>query len=202
MSRALIFDLGGVIVPLDFPRGYRALEAVTGVPAADIPKRIGQTDIVKRFETGQMDEVSFTRELCALFGANLDHSQFCELWSAIFGEQPLLPESLFAGLKQAGHRLVLLSNTNSIHFEHIHRHYPQLGHFDEFVLSYRVGAAKPSSRIYQAAIEAAGCEAGRCVFFDDVPVYVEGARRAGIDAVQFTGHEQVERELRARGFSW
>ncbi|MEO8025226.1 MAG: HAD family phosphatase [Bryobacteraceae bacterium] len=199
--KALIFDLGGVIVPLDFPRGYRALEAASGVPAAEIPKRIGATDLVKRFETGQMAAADFTRELCALFDLRVTHDEFCALWSAIFPAHSLLPEELFASLAR-NYRVILLSNTNSIHFEEIRRNYPHLNHFHHYVLSYEVGAAKPSSRIYHAAIEAAQCAAEDCFFTDDIPVYVEGARKQGIDAVQFLNCEQLESELRARGVDW
>jgi len=201
VPKALIFDLGGVIVPLDFPRGYRALEAASGVPAAEIPKRIGATDLVKRFETGQMSAEAFTQELCALFDMKTTHDEFCSLWSAIFPPHSLIPEELFEALAKR-YRVVLLSNTNVIHFDEIRRNYPHLNHFHQYVLSYEVGAAKPSSRIYQAAIAAAQCAAEDCFFTDDIPMYVEGARKQGIDAVQFQNYEQLQSELRARGVDW
>ncbi len=201
MPKALIFDLGGVIVPLDFPRAYRALEAVCGIPAEEIPKKFGTTDLVKRFETGQMTAEEFTAELGRLFDINISHAEFCNLWSALFPAHSLLPEELFEALAKQ-YRLVLLSNTNVIHFDEIRSRYPQLNHFHEYVLSYKVGAAKPSSRIYQAAIAAAQCAAEDCFFTDDIPVYVEGARKQGIDAVQFLNYEQLQLELRSRDVSW
>jgi putative hydrolase of the HAD superfamily len=67
------------------------------------------------------------------------------------------------------------------------------------VLSYEVKAMKPDPRIYAAAVEAARCAPQECFFTDDIPEYVEGARRAGIDAVVFEGQEALERELAARG---
>ncbi len=201
MPKTLIFDLGGVIVPLDFPRGYRALEAASGVPAAEIPKRIGATDLVKRFETGQLAAEDFTRELCALLDLKATHGEFCTLWSAIFPPHSLIPESLFEALTKR-YRVVLLSNTNIIHFTEIRTSYAHLNHFHHCVLSYEVGAMKPSSRIYLAAIEAARCAPEDCFFTDDLPVYVEGARKQGIDAVQFHNCEQLQIELRSRGVEW
>jgi HAD superfamily hydrolase (TIGR01509 family) len=94
---------------------------------------------------------------------------------------------------------VLLSNTNAIHFEMILATYPLLKHFDEFVLSYKVGVMKPAERIYREAITAARCDAGECFYADDVEHYVEGAKRAGIDAVRFESCEQIREELTARG---
>ena len=49
MIKTVIFDLGKVIIPFDFTRGYRGLEQVCGIPAAEIPLRIGATDLVHRF---------------------------------------------------------------------------------------------------------------------------------------------------------
>ncbi len=97
------------------------------------------------------------------------------------------------------YRLVLLSNTNAIHFEMIRANYPLLRHFDAFVLSYEVGAMKPSPVIYRKAVEAAGCRPEECFFTDDIAEYIEGAGKVGIDAVQFESSAQIERELRGRG---
>jgi glucose-1-phosphatase len=109
-----------------------------------------------------------------------------------------LPESLLESLT-ARYRLVLLSNTNPIHFEMIRATFPHLRHFHQLVLSYEVKAMKPQAEIYRAAIEAAQCRAEECFYSDDIPEYVEGARKFGIDAVRFESRDQIERELRARG---
>ena len=94
---------------------------------------------------------------------------------------------------------MLLSNTNAIHFEMVRRTYPILRHFDAFCLSYEVKAMKPDPKIYRAAVEMAGCLPEECFYTDDIAAYVEGAQRIGIDAVQFEGAEQLQREMRARG---
>lgn len=201
MIKAILFDLGNVIVPLDFPRGYRALEARCGVPAAEIPKRIGRTDLVKRYETGQMESHEFVAALCREVGLEASVDEFRELWSAIFLPHTLVSEAWVERLA-ARNRVVLLSNTNGLHFDYIAEHYPILRHIERRVLSYEVGAAKPSSRIYQAAIQAAGCEPGECFFTDDVPVFVEGARKAGIDAEVFEGEGRLQEQLAGRGVTW
>src|SRR5947199_2805201 len=127
MVRTLIFDLGKVIIPFDFGRGYRALEGLCGVPAAEIPKRIGSTDLVIRFETGLIAPEDFVRELSALLGLGIDYDQFCSIWSSIFLPETLIPESLLEGLRRR-YRLLLLSNTNAIHFRMVRENYPLLRH--------------------------------------------------------------------------
>jgi putative hydrolase of the HAD superfamily len=198
MIRTIIFDLGGVIVPFDFKRGYARMAGLCPYPAAEIPARLRSTDLVTRFETGQIEPEAFVAELCAVLELNATYEQFCYLWTSIFLPETLIPESFLESLK-ADYRLLLLSNTNAIHFEMIQRHYPLLRHFDHYVLSYKVGAMKPSPEIYQAALAQAGCRAEECFFTDDLLPYVEGARRLGIDAVQFQSFARLREDMKLRG---
>jgi glucose-1-phosphatase len=200
MHKAIIFDLGKVLIQFDFQRGYRALEGRCQYAAADIPKRIAPTGLVERFETGLVEPREFVAQLSGILGLRMEYPDFCRIWSSIFTD-PLIPESMLAGLA-ARYRLLLLSNTNSIHFEMLRRTCPFLRHFHELVLSYEVKAMKPSPEIYRAAVARAGCRADECFYTDDIGSYVEAARKEGIDAVQFQSATQIERELRSRGIAW
>jgi FMN phosphatase YigB (HAD superfamily) len=201
LIKAVIFDLGRVIVPFDFNRGYIRLEPLCGIPAAEIPGRIARTGLVPRFETGTIEPRDFVRELSRHLSLDTTYENFCEIWSSIFLPQTLIPESMLSGIAR-NYRLILLSNTNAIHFEMVRENYPLLRHFHAFVLSYEAGAMKPLPLIYQRAIEEAGCLPEECFFTDDMPEYVEGARTQGIDAVQFQSAAQIEAELRKRGLDW
>lgn len=201
MIRTLIFDLGKVIIPFDFARGYRAMEELCGVPAADIPKRIGTTDLVIRFETGLVSPEDFVAELTELLGLHVDYDQFCRIWSSIFLPDTLIPDAMLESLSRR-YRLLLLSNTNAIHFAMIRERYPFVRHFHDLILSHEVKAMKPSPRIYREAIARAGCAAGECFFTDDIAAYVEGARREGIDAEQFVSLEKLQNDLKVRGIEW
>ena len=201
MIKTVIFDLGKVLIPFDFTRGYRGLEKLCGVPAAEIPRRLASTDLVHRFESGLVEPKDFVAELSRLLDLHVSYAQFCEIWSSIFLPDPLIPESLLAGIRQR-FRLLLLSNTNAIHFEMLERTYPLLGQFHDKVLSYRVRAMKPSPAIYREAIARAACRPEECFFTDDIADYVAAAQREGMDAVQFESRAQIEREMLARGIRW
>lgn len=200
MIKTVIFDLGGVIVPLDFPRGYRELEKRCPFPAAEIPKRIGTTDLVPRFECGKIGKEQFHQELSKLLDLDASYEEFCGLWTSIFHPESFLPVDWMQAIRKT-HRLLLLSNTNEIHFEMIRKNYRHLDYFDGYVLSYEVGVMKPNAPIYEAAIRQAGCAPEECFFTDDVAPYVEGARRAGIDAVQFQNATQLRNDFAERGIT-
>jgi glucose-1-phosphatase len=199
--KAIIFDLGKVIVPFDFNRGYAKLEPLCGIPAAEIPKRIAPTGLVTRFESGGIESRDFVRELSKHLNLEISYEGFCEIWNCIFGPDTLIPEAMLEGIARK-YRMVLLSNTNAIHFGMVRENYPLLRHFDSFVLSHEVGAMKPSPLMYRRAIEAARCPPEECFFTDDIPAYVDAARTHGLDAVQFESAAQIEAELRKRGVEW
>jgi putative hydrolase of the HAD superfamily len=196
--RAILLDLGKVIVPFDFSIGYKAIENRTGLTPDVIRERFRSTGLVPRFESGLIEPEAFVGQLCETLNLRIDYTCFCDIWNSIFSRNTLISEEFIASLANR-YPLILVSNTNHIHFEMIRENYPLLRHFKEMVLSYKVQAMKPSPVIYQAAVAAAGCEASECFFTDDVADYVDGARRFGIDAVLFRDQAQLEVDLRARG---
>jgi putative hydrolase of the HAD superfamily len=200
VHKAIIFDLVRVLIDFDFKRGYQALEGLCPYRAAEIPGRLATCDLVERFETGLIEPRDFVAEMSAVLDLKIDYDRFCRIWSSIF-TGTLVPENLLAGLA-ARYRLMLLSNTNAIHFEGLRASHPMLRHFHDLVLSYEVKAMKPRPDIFQAAIARAGCRAEECFYTDDVAAFVTAARNLGIDAVQFESAAQLDREFAARGIRW
>ena len=201
MIKAVIFDLGRVLIPFDFRRGYARLEALCGIPAVEIPARLAGSPLIADFESGKIAPGDFVGRFCSHLNVDIPYQEFCDIWCSIFLPDPLIPEAMLQGIAR-NYRLVLLSNTNAIHFEMLMETYPLLHHFHSYVLSYKVGAMKPLPLIYQRAIEAAGCEPRECFFTDDIEANVEAAKAQGMDAVQFHSAEQIEAELRKRGIGW
>lgn len=201
MTKSLLFDLGNVLVAFDFRLGYKALQRFCPHQAEDIPALIAKSGVVPPYERGEISSEDFFERLSNVLALEVSYQQFCDLWSAIFLPEPVLPAEFIAALHRR-YRMVLVSNTNDIHFRMIRDTYPAVRHFDACVLSYEVGAAKPAERIYAEAVRQAGFRPEECFYLDDVREFVEGARRCGLDAVQFTGREALERELRSRGVEW
>ena len=198
LIKTVIFDLGKVLIPFDWQRGYQALAQESPYQPEEIRLRLKEMGIFDPMERGRIEP----REAARLVGKALDFDvsleRFRELWSSIFLPETIVPESLLEGLRTA-HRLLLLSNTDAIHFAWISEKYTILRHFDHCVLSFELDARKPEPAIYREAIARAGCPAGEIFFTDDRPDNVEAARQAGIDAVQFESVPQLEQELKSRG---
>ena len=198
MIEAIFFDLGNVIIPFNVDLAYARMAELCACSKEEVAARIRATGLVRPFEKGDIEAEPFFRELSAALGLNIDYREFCDWWNCVFQPEPLVPEALLEDLRSR-YRLLALSNTNPIHFAMLKEAYPLLGHFDDFVLSYEVRAAKPEAKIYHEAMARVQCEPEACFFTDDLAVNVTAARELGMDAVQFLSAEQLERELRVRG---
>ncbi len=182
-------------------RGYKTMSAMSGLDVEEVRRRFHSSGIANEFESGVITEREFEERTQRMLGTSIPHERFEEIWFSVFLPGTLMPEAVVEGIRR-NHRTLLLSNTNAMHFRGLKQQYRILDHFDAYVLSHEVGAMKPQPAIYEAAIRAAGCQPGECFFTDDVAEYAEGARRHGIDAVQFTGAAQAMEELSRRGVSW
>jgi putative hydrolase of the HAD superfamily len=181
---AWIFDFGNVVAHFDYARACEALgrpRNLTGPELLRRARRAGLDPLVKRYESGGMDARAFSAAACDLLGLeDVGHEQFAHAWADIFTVNEPVAE-LVARLAASGDTLVLGSNTNDLHAAHFRRQFAAtLAHFRRLVLSFEVGHIKPSPAFYRACAEAAGRPPGECVFIDDLPENVEGARAAGL----------------------
>ncbi|MBM3793588.1 MAG: HAD family phosphatase [Acidobacteria bacterium] len=201
MIKALIFDLGGVIVPIDFTQVYLRFEAHSGLTREEIRARLTDANLVMEFECGRLTETEFRGELNRRLGIALTHAEYQDSWNALFDPAAtagILPERFIADLA-ARYPVLALSNNNETHFNWVGPRYRHLNHMRHVILSHRFGQAKPGREIYDEAVRLAGCAPGECFFTDDGPAYVDAARAAGLDAELFTGEAALREHLSRRG---
>lgn len=197
MTKAILFDLGNVLVPFHVERAYSQLAERTGLPIPDVAERIRQSGLYNTYESGGLETGDFLDRFSNVLGLKCTYDEFREIWNSIFLPETSTSEELVVELKQR-YRLVLLSNTNALHYGWLREKYPILRHFDAYTLSYEVKAMKPDNRIFAAAVANAQCDPGECFFTDDIENYVQAARNFGIDAEQFTGEPTLRQHLKAR----
>ncbi len=143
---ALLFDLGRVVINIDFNKALACWAGHAGCEPAELSKPFSQHETFRRHETGHASDAEFFAVLRTTLGIGLSDAQFMEGWNAIFvGEMPGI-EPLLA---RAARRLPLyaLSNTNPPHVEHFSKAYSEvLRHFRKLFLSSTIGLRKPGRR--------------------------------------------------------
>jgi epoxide hydrolase-like predicted phosphatase len=199
---AIIFDFGNVVAHFDYLRAASTLGSSIGLTGEEVLDRVrplGFSDQLKAYESGKMTAEEFSRVVSDMVGLAISHDEFASAWADIF----CLNESvapLLAALKADGYTLVLGSNTNDLHAAQFRRQFAEhLAHFDRLVLSYEVGHIKPSANFYLACASAAGARPGDCIFIDDLPENVEGARAAGLVGLLYRDTETLIADLAGLG---
>ena len=197
---ALLFDLGRVVIDIDFDKALACWAGHAGCEPAHLVGRFARDEIYQRHETGSIDDAEFFASLRTSLGIDLSDAQFLEGWNAIFaGEMP----GIGSLLMRAGTRVPLyaFSNTNSAHIKHFSHVYADvLGHFRGIFLSSAIGLRKPDAAAYDHVVQAIGVPAKRIVFFDDLVENIDGARARGLTAVHVTAPDDVAQALAALGF--
>jgi FMN phosphatase YigB (HAD superfamily) len=196
---ALLFDLGRVVLDIDFNKTLERWAAHAGCAPAHLAARFPRDETYRRHETGRIGDAEFFAGLRTSLGVGLSDAQLLEGWNATFiGEMP----GIATLLKRAAGRVPLyaLSNTNPAHAEHLTKTYRGvLGHFREIFLSPAIGLRKPDAAAYDHVVKAIGVPAQRILFFDDSADNVAGARSRGLQAVHVTSPDDVAGALAALG---
>jgi len=197
---ALLFDLGRVVLDIDFSQVVACWAGHAGCEPAHLAGRFSWRDeFYQRHERGEISDTEFFAALRCLLEIEISDAQFLEGWNRIFaGEMP----GIAPLLKRAAQRLPLyaFSNTNGAHAEHFSQSYAGvLGHFREIFLSSSIGLRKPDAAAYDHVVNAIGVPAQRIVFFDDLAENIEGARARGLTAVHVRSPDDVAEALATLG---
>lgn len=192
--RAVVFDLGGVLIHWDPRLLYRKLlpsEAEVERFLSDIctSEWNAQQDAGRPIDAG-------VAELVERFPAE---RSLIEAWRDRFPEMMRsMTESLeiFDRLHAQGTPLYALSNWGAESFETTRPLFPFLERFDGMVISGREGVIKPDPAIFRLLMERFGLDVGELVFVDDHAPNTAAAASLGIDTIHFSGAQHLERELR------
>ena len=196
--KAAVFDLGGVLIDWDPRYLYRKLladEAAVEEFLATVctPEWNAEQDRGRPFAEGIAELVERHPAHAAAIAA------YHERWPEMLGGDIPGAVELLAELRATGLPLYALTNWSAETFALARERFEFLDWFDGLLVSGEERMTKPDPAIFQLLLDRFGLDPEETVFVDDSPANVAAARRLRIDAVRFTGHGQLRRELAARG---
>lgn len=193
----LLFDVGGVLVQLS---GVETMLTWMGRTATseELWRMWLQSTAVRRFETGQIDEIEFSTAVTAEFCLAVDPKRFLQSFSG-------WPTGLYPGTLEMlarippSYRRALLSNSNSLHWPRVINEMHLGSAFNHHFVSHLTGRIKPDVDAFEHVVASLGCTPGEVLFLDDNMINVDAARNFGMHAARVQGPAEVQKALCAFG---
>lgn len=199
----LLFDLGNVIVRVSHVAMAEALAARATDPRFQDPLRVlafafdDLGGLTVGFDEGRLTADAFYRTAADRLGLSITFEEFAACWNTGFEENREVT-TLIRRL-HGRYRLMLLSNTNELHYSHLASRLPVLSLMERTFLSFKLGMRKPDRAIYERVLAESGVAPSRIVYIDDIPTYTRAAADLGLQAITFESATQLDAALRARG---
>jgi len=182
----IVFDLGGVILNIDYQLPVRAFERLGIQNFHHYFSKASQQAFLDEYETGKISSEVFLSKVLSLLPYGTEKSRVIDAWNSILLD---LPEERLYLLERAvrNHRIFLLSNTNQLHIDCFEQYLQKQynihqweSHFEKVYYSYRIGMRKPDLEIFQHVLNDAGLNPSETLFIDDSIQHIQGARQCGI----------------------
>ena len=195
--RNIVFDLGGVLVDLDFKAAINGLQKAGFANVKEQLQAFDREGIFQKFELGEISADEFRSAIRENSTVSLTDEEVDGLWNAMLLEVPREKLELILHLR-GKYMVYLLSNTNSIHWDYVcknafnYRGFRVNDYFEETFLSYEMHLAKPDKAIFEKVLEEANLLPEETLFIDDSEANCKAASELGIH----THHYHIGEDLK------
>jgi glucose-1-phosphatase len=196
--RAIIFDIGRVLVRLDIAGAMGGLAGRISLSPQETWTAIEHDPSWRDWQEGRMSPRDWQLHISRRLGVEISFEEFSAIWNRVLDATPLVDSYLLENLSKH-YRLAVLSNTDPIHVAELEKKFDFFRFFPQRIYSCVVGASKPSPIIFREALKACKVDADNALYIDDIPLYVEAARQLGMDGIVFESAEQLKSEMEKRG---
>lgn len=183
--KAVLFDLGGVLIDIDYHATERAFEELGVSDFKERYTQLAQNELFDRFECGEISPQHFVNLVLPFTQSGTSPNQVVAAWNAMLGSFPLEKIRLLERLSTTT-PLFMLSNTNELHWIEVKRAWqkvttqPMQHFFSAIYLSHEIGKRKPHPETFEWVCQQMGFEPADVLFIDDSPQHIEGATQAGL----------------------
>lgn len=199
--RHIIFDLGGVLLNLDYQLTEKAFQELGIKNFPEMYSQLKQSTLFDDFEIGKISQDDFIASLQAAAGVSIPADAMVKAWNAMLLDFPIRRLQILQQLR-AYHDLLLLSNTNIIHeaaFNKIIADAHGMANigtfFDKVYLSHRIGMRKPNVEVFERILEENSLLPEHTLFIDDSPQHIEGAKKTGIQTIWLEKGMTIEEHI-------
>lgn len=184
--KAILFDLGGVLIDIDYTATERAFRLLGVEDFQKSYTQFAQNELFDRFECGEVSPQHFVNLLLPLTRQGTSPNEVVAAWNAMIGAFPTKKLEVLRQLKVQQIPLFLLSNTNALHMVEVTQSLKKAttatltSFFNEVYLSHEIGQRKPHRATFEWVCEQMKCVPSEVLFIDDSPQHIKGAQQAGL----------------------
>ena len=193
----IIFDLGGVILNLDYTKTVDEFKKIGLLNFQDLYSQKMQNILFDDFEKGEVSSAEFISSLIDSENLKIKEIDFINAWNAMLLEIPVKKLEFIDALKK-DYKVFLLSNTNEIHinkFEDDLKKNNMLNQFykcfDKVYYSSRMGKRKPEENCFKQVLEENQLVPQQTLFIDDSVQHIKGAKRIGIETFHLEKNKSI-----------
>lgn len=181
----VVFDIGGVLVDLNYERCVASFESLGFSGARDMVSCYHPASFFGELERGEISRATWCDRIREAGGITVSDEQICDAYCSILESIPLAKLQMLGSLRERGYRLYTLSNMSEVMIGRVKELLEGASrsaeyYFDEMFLSYEMGVMKPSAKIYDDMISRIGVSAERILFIDDGEHNIAAAREKGL----------------------
>lgn len=196
--KCIIFDLGGVIVELDFSRFFNEVITPSPLNKSSTPMMMEFFRQSDTFHQGKITKEEFYQLACELLQVcSLNQEAFYDAFNSIISDINLEILELIKTIKIFNNiKLMCVSNINISHWKYLKKQNWDIWNlFDDFILSHEIHLTKPDPAIFKLAIKKAKCKPEEILFIDDGLNNVKAAKALKINAIKFNDIKKLKEDL-------
>lgn len=197
----IIFDLGGVILNIDYSLTEKAFYQLGIHDFKEIYSQLQQSQLFDLFETGKITEKDFIENLQLKTGNKIDTDLLISAWNAMLLDLPLRRLQILQQL-QLHYKTFLLSNTNMIHEREFNKTLKSLTgfsslsvFFDKVYFSHQIGLRKPDAAVFELILTENQLSPQETLFIDDSWQHIETAKSLGINTIFLEKGKSIEEDI-------
>jgi glucose-1-phosphatase len=191
--KAVIFDMGNVVLNVDHMVACKKLSEFSNLSKEKIYKKIIGTRLEDSFERGIISPHTFYKSVIERIDADISFNSFSSIYNDVFTTNNGMNETIIK-LKDKV-KILLLSNTNKLHFSWVNERFDILKNFNKRVLSYETGSRKPEKEIFLHALDILKYQPDEIIYIDDVPGFVEASKKLGMNTILFKSFSMFKFDL-------
>jgi epoxide hydrolase-like predicted phosphatase len=195
MIKAILFDLGGVVVFNDLNAQLKDFSEELNIDI-EILRELEIENHIKLI-LGKKSVKEFCSSIKSRFSLGQDSLTLSLIWNRIYNTHAKLNFELLEKLKELkkDYKLGLITNIEDLPAQ-THQRQRLYQNFKVSLLSCRIGVAKPDIKIYARAISSLGLKGSECIFIDNKKSNLVPAKEFGMKTILYKDNEQLFKDLK------